>query len=568
MKKILMLCFIVGLGIFWCSAGGAQTSGQTSSVDNALDLFDQDEQAIIKEALGEPVAAPEPIVEPVAMSVSEPAAEKELVATKQQRTGPISKEQQGTASSSVREVGGRLVLDVLELKDMDIVDVLKLISKKSGLNIVAGANVRGKVTIYLKNVDVRDALRIILEANGLAFVEENDIIKVLTGNDFETRYGYQFGRQTETRIVQLKNASAADLVAALNQMKNSTGSVVADANSNTVIMTDQIDKIIMMENFAHHADIPIASEIFTLKYSKAEEVAKKIEGTLTKGISQIEWDERSNKIIVTDTSEKIKEISKLVEAFDEKQSQVLIEAKIIQVVLSDTFKFGVDWEAIVRDYHTLTLNSAFNVISDTDKSGTLSIGTIDDDDYDVLIEALETVGDTNTLSSPRILAINNEEAKILVGSNEPYITSETITTASGPATTSESVNFIDVGVKLYVTPKIHGDGYVTLKIKPEVSSVTRYLTTSTNNEIPIVDTSQAETTVTIKDGVTIVLGGLIKDEDIDNVNKVPLLGDIPFLGAVFRNKSQTTRKTELVIFLTCHIVGGDVDVEPKTTFIE
>ena len=109
---------------------------------------------------------------------------------------------------------------------------------------------------------------------------------------------------------------------------------------------------------------------------------------------------------------------------------------------------------------------------------------------------------------------------------------------------------------------------MTLKIKPEVSSVTRYLTTSTNNEIPIVDTSQAETTVTIKDGVTIVLGGLIKDEDIDNVNKVPLLGDIPFLGAVFRNKSQTTRKTELVIFLTCHIVGGDVDVEPKTTFIE
>lgn len=563
MKKILIGCLIFGLGIFCCSIGGAQPLGQSSSVSSVLDLFEQQDQASINESLGEPVRSLDQKDE----SVFVPAKGEESLSSKQQNVAPLIEKQQ-EMSSTARGAREKIILDVLELKDMDIVDVLKLISKKSGLNIVAGANVRGKVTIYLKNVDVRDALRIILEANGLAYVEESDIVKVLTGKDFEDRYGYQFGNQKETRIIQLQNASASDLVAVLNQMKSPTGSVVGDANSNTVIMTDRLDKIIMMENFAHRTDIPITSEIFTLKYAKAEDVAKKIEGILTKGISKIEWDERSNKIIVTDTADKIKEIANLVRAFDEKQPQVLIEAKIIQVVLSDTFKFGVDWQAIVRDYHTLTLTSDFNVLSNTDKSGKLSIGTIDNDDYDVLIEALETVGDTNTLSSPRILAVNKEEAKILVGSSEPYVTSETVTTASGPVTSSESVNFIDVGVKLYVTPTIHGDGYITMKIKPEVSSVTRYLTTSENNEIPIVDTSQAETTITVKDGVTVVLGGLIKDEDINSVNKVPLLGDVPFLGAIFRNKSQTTRKTELVIFLKCHIVGGDVNVEATTSFIK
>jgi len=97
-----------------------------------------------------------------------------------------------------------------------------------------------------------------------------------------------------------------------------------------------------------------------------------------------------------------------------------------------------------------------------------------------------------------------------------------------------------------------------MKIKPEVSSVISYVTTSNNNQIPVVDTSEAETTVMVKDGVTIVIGGLIKDEKIDTVNKVPVVGDIPIVGLAFRNKYKTVRKTELVIFLTPRIMSGDI----------
>lgn len=184
------------------------------------------------------------------------------------------------------------------------------------------------------------------------------------------------------------------------------------------------------------------------------------------------------------------------------------------------------------------------------------------DDYNVLIEALQTVGETKTLSNPRIAVLNNHEAKILVGSTEPYVTSETTTTTSNPII-SESINFIDVGVKLFVTPRIHGDGYITMVIRPEVSNTPTSIETASGNFIPVVETTEAETTVTIKDGVTIVMGGLIKDQAVDDFKKVPILGDIPILGYIFRSKSKEMTRSELVIFLTATIITGDVTVESK-----
>lgn len=456
------------------------------------------------------------------------------------------------------------LLDVLELKDMDIGDVLKLISKKSGLNIVMGQNVRGRVTIYLKNVDVRDALRIILESNGLAYAEEDGIIKVMTDKDYELAYGHRFGEKTQVKIVQLKYANAADIVSVLTQMKSTIGKIIADEKSNTLVLMDMPEKLVSMQTLLQEIDVSITTKVFELSYAKAEDIAGKVSEALTKNVGTLKSDKRSNKIIVTDTPQKLEMIAKMIKAFDEKHKEVSITAKIIQIILSDQYKMGVDWEAIVSNYHALDLKSNLNIFGSSDKKGKLSIGTISNDDYTVLVEALDTVGKTNILSSPHITAVNNEEAKILVGSTEPYVTTTTTTPASGPTTTAESVNFIDVGIKLYVTPTIHKDDYITMKIKPEVSSVTRFVTTGNNNKIPVVETSEAETTVLVKDGVTIVIGGLMKDEKIDTINKIPLFGDLPLIGFVFRNRDKLTRKTELVIFLTPKIISGDIpkDSEP------
>jgi type II secretory pathway component GspD/PulD (secretin) len=262
--------------------------------------------------------------------------------------------------------------------------------------------------------------------------------------------------------------------------------------------------------------------------------------------------------VIKDTAQKLAHIEEVIAAFDRREREVLIEAKIIQINLSDSFKLGVDWKKIVSDFHELTFSSNFDVLQTGEKRGTLSIGTVGtDNDYWALIQALETVGTTDILSSPRIMTLNNQEARILVGSSEPYVTSTTVTPSTGATTTSETVNFIEVGVKLFVTPTIHEDDFITMKIKPEVSSVRETITTGSNNTVPIVETSEAETTIMVKDGVTIVIGGLIREQKNMTTRKVPFLGDLPYLGVAFRSESKDSSKNEIAIFVTPTIVTGD-----------
>ena len=130
-----------------------------------------------------------------------------------------------------------IMIDVLDLKRMDILDVLKLISQKSGLNIVAGQNVTGKVTVFLKNVEVSEVLRIIVAAYGWAYIQDGDIIRIVTDKEYEMQYGYRYGQAMETRIKQLQYAKTEDVLTVIKQMKSISGKVIADANSGILILT-------------------------------------------------------------------------------------------------------------------------------------------------------------------------------------------------------------------------------------------------------------------------------------------------------------------------------------------
>ncbi|MBF0384498.1 MAG: hypothetical protein HQL27_01375 [Candidatus Omnitrophica bacterium] len=451
-------------------------------------------------------------------------------------------------------------LDVLDLKSMEVSDMIKLISQKSGLNIFASKTVQGKVTIYLRNIDVLEALRIIVDSNGWAFEQEKDVIKVMTAAEYEAKYGVKFGQEAKTRIIQLIHVSAKDMEGILNQIKSVGGKVVVDNKSQSLILMDNAKKIEEMMAVIAKVDLPVKTEVFQLNYALADDISGKITEALTPDLGKIKFDLRTNRIIVSDTESKIKQIGELIKVFDHKDKEVLIQAKIVQIILSDETKLGVDWKAIVNDFHRMKLTNSFSNIVDTEKQGELSVGTINKDDYEVILDALQTVGTTDILSSPHITTVNNKEARILVGATEPYVTTTTTYPTTGPAVNTETVNFIEVGVKLYVTPTINDDGFITMKIKPEVSAVTDTVQTSNNNKIPVVETSEAETTVMVKDGITIIIGGLIKEEKIKTTKKVPLLGDIPLLGIAFRNKDDSVRKTELVIFLTPHIITGDVSI--------
>jgi len=452
----------------------------------------------------------------------------------------------------------------LDIKGMDIVDVLKMLATRSGINIVIGKNVTGRVTLFLKNVDIKDAFDIIILANDLAYEKNQDIVNVMTQKDYELLYGTRFQDKKQAKTIRLKFAKAVDLSRALNQIKSNIGRIVVDEGSNAMVLIDAPEKIQDMETFIKAADLPIQTKIFNLGYGQADKIQPKLQEAITKGVGSIKIDERTNKIAVTDYVSKLKEIEKLIRAFDEKSPQVLIDAQIIEIRPSDKFEMGVDWDYWIRKHFEISTSLPITT------TGKLSFGTTNTTpaktgQYKAIVQLLRTIGDTKILSSPRIIALNNQEAKILVGTKDAYITSTISQGGTGTAVTAQSVNFVDVGIKLFVTPTINRDGFVTMKIRPEVSSSTRTNITSEGQitQIPIVSTSEAETTVMVKDGVTIIIGGLKKDQKTKTEFRIPILGDIPFLGVLFRNTSDERSKTELVILLTPHIITGE---SPYTEF--
>jgi TonB family protein len=357
-------------------------------------------------------------------------------------------------------------------------------------------------------------------------------------------------------------------------MKSKVGKIIVDEGSNTIVAIDNPMALVQMSDAMGSIDIPTVTKIFELKYSKVADMKDKISESLTKGIGTIQIDERTNKIIVMDLEKKIGDIERIVMAFDEKPQQVLIEAKIIQITLDDRFKLGVEWDTVIRQIQKeLSLKSAFQLAAPHlfgPPGAEMILGSMGSGDVNVMVQVLKTIGDTNLLSSPRVTAINNQEAKILIGTSQPYATN-TVVQTTGAATTGTNISFIDVGVKLYVTPTITKDGFITMKIRPEVSSSTANYSYGPvpQTTVPIVQTTQAETSVSVKDGTTIIIGGLIKDERSDTVNKIPLLGDIPIIKTAFSNTDKRVQKQELVIFLTPHIITGDSDYleQPKSPTI-
>ena len=447
----------------------------------------------------------------------------------------------------------------LDFKNMDIIDALKTVAARAGLNIIVGKNVSGRVTLFLKDVSAWDAFEIIILANDLAYERKGKIINIMAQRDYELIYGTRFSDKKEVKIVQLKYAKATEASRALNQIKTNLGRVVVDEGSNTIALIDSPEKVAEMLEFIKKTDLALETKIFNLNYAQAETMGEKIKEVTTKNIGVVRIDERTNKIIVTDYPEKIVEIDEIIRAFDEKTPQVLIDAQIIELRPSDKLEVGFNIDYWIKKYVQVQSTLPVNV-NNTIFMGTPAGASVDEaGEYKAIMDVLRTIGDTKILSSPRIVALNNQEAKIHVGTKDAYITSATSQAGTGTAITSQAVNLVDTGIQLSVTPTINRDNFITMKIRPELSSSTRTEITSQNEitEIPIVTTSEAETTVTLKDGVTLIIGGLRKDERIKTSRKIPILGDIPFLGNLFGSTSDETRKTEIVILLTPHIISGE-----------
>jgi len=460
----------------------------------------------------------------------------------------------------------------LDLRDMDIVDTMKFLARKGDINIIVSKDVTGRVSLFLKNVTIKDALDIILLANNLAYEKRGDILYVMTENEYKMLHGENFKDTRKVKIINLKYAKPDSVFKTLDVLKSDIGKLIVDEESGAVALIDTPEKVAKMEAVIAILDQASLTKTFSLQYAKAKDVQSVLASRLdAKKTGSISADERNNQVIVTAFPERMKEAEELIKGMDKKTKQVLLEAKIIKVILSDDFDMGIDWDKVWMNAKDYGLNFVGNFAFPSSTSNFFKIGIGNDQttghNYSAIVKMLQEYGETRNLSSPSIAVINGEEAKIHVGRTEAYVTT-TISTGSTTSSTAAQVTFLDVGVQLIVTPIINDDGYVTMNIKPEVSNVDSSLTyqiaPDVTNTVPLVARTIAETTIMVKDGMTIIIGGLRKDEKIKVVSKMPGLGDIPILGAFFRKTSEGVEKTEIVVFITPHIITGDVDVVDQT----
>ncbi|RMG96062.1 MAG: hypothetical protein D6708_02705 [Candidatus Dadabacteria bacterium] len=257
----------------------------------------------------------------------------------------------------------------------------------------------------------------------------------------------------------------------------------------------------------------------------------------------------------------------VIEKLDVRRPQVLVEALIIEMSYEKSLQLGVEWRSvndISRDQPNVFGGTNFGTITPLMQNplnvptglflgaveGTVTFNNQTFLNVGALIQALQKTGDVNVLSTPHILTTDNEEAEIVVSDNIPFQTSQKFDSNGNPIFTFE---YRDVGLTLRITPQINEDDYVKLKLFQEISQIVS-TTTGTSINAPTTTRRSAKTTVVVKDKTTVVIGGLIKDNTQANVSSVPCLGDIPFLGALFRTSSNANQKTNLLIFLTPHII--------------
>ncbi|MDD5347103.1 MAG: secretin N-terminal domain-containing protein [Candidatus Omnitrophica bacterium] len=484
----------------------------------------------------------------------------------------------------------------LDLRDMEIVEALKYIASKADMNIIPTKDVAGKISLAVQEATLRDIFEIVLRSNNLVYEKRGTIYNVMTENEYKTRYGKSFYDPRVFKIFRLKYAVPDQALNLLNTMKSEVGKVLIEPDSGVILVLDTPERVENMEVTLAALDQKCVIKVFDLKYARAKDMEEKLKTQLDlKKVGSVKADERTNQVVVQTLPERMEEIAKLIEGLDLKTRQILIDAKIIQVKLGDEVSSGVEWEGLFNlgqkdgltylgSYPFSSVQSAtaswrsreatFNSVGTVGSypfSGTTSnvsagkqsiaaqemhVGMVGRNDFDVIIKYLQTIGKTRVLSNPKLAVVNNQEAKIHVGERQAYITTTTTQTQTS-TTVSEAVTYVDVGIQLAVTPTINEDGFVTVKIKPEISSVIDYLQTSSDNRIPIIDTSTAETIVMVKNGTSILIGGLSKEEKINSVQGMPFLSKLPIIGLAFSNKTDKMVRSELIVLLTPHVVHGD-----------
>ncbi|MCQ9205016.1 MAG: hypothetical protein NG737_01715 [Omnitrophica bacterium] len=457
------------------------------------------------------------------------------------------------------------IIPAIKFKDADIKIVLQSIAEKAvkggrRVNIVTGVEVRGLVSINLENVDWLTALEAILKAHSYDYewIGENIILVETLEKLAVKREAEALAKQQEPLEMiayNLKFLEAQDVLNVLRPQLSPRGKI-------TVLQSSPQKGWRARGGFSSGGG---GSGDFAR--AKRESGARP----------------RSNTLIITDTKSKVRDILKAIAKIDIMPRQVLIEARIMEVAVDWLKDIGI---SLATGIDGVTSGSFGYLAQTRDSSGGQSLTSVTPsifgpsaeltpantgmtyvyrkltgEQFEGVLHALEENVRTNVLSAPRILTLDGQEAYIMVGTKRPIITS-TIQASQTSVGISKQLDYYEnLGIELNVVPKICGDDYINMIIYPSVTSSTRDVEaesviegTAVADNYPIIDVRETQTQVLVKSGETIVIGGLIKEVKNDSVIKVPLLGDIPYLGHFFKRTTTDTEKIDLIIFITATIV--------------
>jgi type II secretory pathway component GspD/PulD (secretin) len=272
-------------------------------------------------------------------------------------------------------------------------------------------------------------------------------------------------------------------------------------------------------------------EVILLKYLSAGKAAELLAKIIPSAVFQV--GEKASSLVIRGKASEIADAKKLLASIDKLVPQILIESRVVEISQSDSKRLGFSYG-----------NGIFKFITSKDSRQT----TLAENPTTVL-NTLISEGRANVVASPRIATLDNQEALINIGSRIPFA----VPVNSASASTQWTVQYIDAGVKLKITPQLAQEGYITTFIQPEVSSVSEWKTTGAG-EFPVISTRNASATVRVKNGETIVIGGLLSDSDRENISRVPVLGYLPGIGLLFQSKTIEKSKTEIVFLITPYVI--------------
>ena len=396
----------------------------------------------------------------------------------------------------------------------------------------------------------------------------------------------------KVEFIPLQHASATEVVRILGSLTQTKGKgpgagaaiqLVADERTNSILIGGGKSFRLRMRALIGHLDTPTGrggnTQVIYLRYAKAADLASVLTGVSDnskggpgagKGVGApkdpivIQADETTNALVITAPPDTMQELLEVIRKLDIRRAQVLIEGIIAELSVDRQAELGVQWAVGREDgpVGVLNFNNLLGIVGlITDPEGYVTNPATPKDglsladwkvsaggfEFAALLRALEGDGHSNILSTPNLVTLDNEEAEMVVGRNVPFLTGSFTTNASGANNPFQTIQREDVGLTLKVKPQINEGNAIKLEIDQEVSSIAPGLTVAASDLVT--NKRQVKTVVMVDDGEIVVLGGLIDDNVSQSEQKVPLLGDIPFLGALFRSRTSTVQKTTLMIFL-------------------